>query len=117
MERERSRPPVHDDTDANLAAAWVAKIARDFTDASMPFEVRRLGRAIAKWAAQIVAWHQSHVSSGPTEAINNQVKRLKRTAFGFRPIRAIPHPRSPLRRQAELRDSLTNSPHPDIKAP
>ena len=60
------------------------EIARDFTDASMPFEVRRLGRTIAKWAAQIVAWHQSHVSNGPTEAIDNLVKRVKRTAFGFR---------------------------------
>ena len=45
---------------------------------------RRLGRTIRKWAAQIVAWHQSHVSNGPTEAINNMVKRVKRTAFGFR---------------------------------
>ena len=50
----------------------------------MPFEVRRLGRTISKWAAQIVAWHQSHVSNGPTEAINNLVKRVNRTAFGFR---------------------------------
>ena len=33
---------------------------------------------------QIIAWHQSHVSNGPTEAINNLVKRVKRTAFGFR---------------------------------
>ncbi len=75
---------IYDHTDAELAAAWVAEIGRDFTDESMPFEVRRLGRTIAKWAAQIVAWHQSHVSNGPTEAINNLVKRVKRTAFGFR---------------------------------
>lgn len=68
--REKVVRQIYDDTDANLDAAWVAKIARDFTDASIPFEVRRLGRAIAKWAAQIVAWHQSHVSSEPTEAIN-----------------------------------------------
>jgi hypothetical protein len=49
-----------------------------------PFEVRRLGRTIAKWATQSIAWHQSHVSNGPTEATNNLVKRVKRTAFGFR---------------------------------
>ena len=42
-------------------------------------------RTIHKWAAQIVAWHQSHISNGPTEAINNLVKRVKRiSAFGFR---------------------------------
>ena len=75
---------IYDHTNVELAAAWVAEIGRDFTDPEMPFEVRRLGRTIANWAAQIVAWHQSHVSNGPTEAINNLVKRVKRTAFGFR---------------------------------
>ena len=50
----------------------------------MPFQVRRLGRTIAKWRHQIVAWHRSHVSNGPTEAVNNLVKRVKRVAFGFR---------------------------------
>ena len=50
----------------------------------MPLEVRRLGRTIKRWKNQIVAWHASHVSNGPTEAINNLVKRVKRTAFGFR---------------------------------
>lgn len=74
---------IYDHTDPELAAAWVAEIARDFTDESMPFEVRRLGRTIGKWRDQIVAWHQAHVSNGPTEAINNLIKRVKRTAFGF----------------------------------
>lgn len=40
----------------------------------------RLGR----WREQIAAWHQAHVSNGPTEAVNNLVKRVKRVAFGFR---------------------------------
>ena len=75
---------IYDHTDPELAAEWVAEITRDFTDESMPLEVRRLGRTIGKWAAQIVAWHHAHVSNGPTEAINNLVKRVKRTAFGFR---------------------------------
>ena len=50
----------------------------------MNLEVRRLGRTLNKWRDQIVAWHRSHVSNGPTEAVNNLVKRVKRTAFGFR---------------------------------
>jgi transposase len=70
-------------TDPELADAWVADIARDFTDTEMPVEVRRLGRTIAKWSSQIVAWHRSHVSNGPTEAINDLVKHVKRTAFGM----------------------------------
>jgi transposase len=58
-------------SDPELADAWVTEIIRDFADESMPIEVRRLGRTIKKWASQITAWHQSHVSNGPTEGVNN----------------------------------------------
>ena len=74
---------IYDHTDPALAAEWVAEIGRDFTDREMPFEVRRLGRTITRWAAQIVAWHRSHVTNGPTEAVNNLAKRIKRVAFGL----------------------------------
>ena len=67
-----------------LAEAWVDEIGRDFADAAMPLEVRRLGRTIKRWRSQIVACHRSHVSNGPTEAVNNLVKRVKRVAFGFK---------------------------------
>lgn len=75
---------IYDHTDHQLAVAWVDEIVRDFADGEMPPEVRRLGRTIGKWRTQIVAWHRSHVSNGPTEAVNNLVKRVKRVAFGFR---------------------------------
>jgi transposase len=75
---------IYDHTNEQLAVAWVDEIVRDFADSEMPFEVRRLGRTIGKWRHQIVAWHRSHVSNGPTEAVNNLVKRVKRVAFGFR---------------------------------
>ncbi len=75
---------TYDHTDPDLAAAWVDDIVRDFADNAMPPEVQRLGRTIRRWRNQIVAWHRSHVSNGPTEAINNLVKRVKRVAFGFR---------------------------------
>lgn len=75
---------IYAHTDEQLAAEWVDAIGRDFTDPEMPFEVRRLGRTISKWRDPIVAWHRSHVSNGPTEAVNNLVKRTKRIAFGFR---------------------------------
>ena len=75
---------TYDHTDETLAGEWVDAIGRDFTDAEMPIEVRRLGRTISKWRDQIVAWHRSHVSNGPTEAVNNLVKRIKRVAFGMR---------------------------------
>ncbi len=75
---------IYDHTDVVLAEAWVAEIVRDFTDTEMPPEVRRLGRTIGRWRDQIVAWHRSHVTNGPTEAVNNLVKRIKRVAFGMR---------------------------------
>ena len=33
---------------------------------------------------QITNWHLSRVTNGPTEALNNLIKRIKRAAFGFR---------------------------------
>ena len=38
---------------------------------------------IVRWREQIAAWHQAHVSNGPTEAVNNLIKHVKRVAFGF----------------------------------
>lgn len=78
---------IYDHADVKLAEAWVDEIVRDFADREMPFEVRRLGRTIKRWRDQIVAWHRSHVSNGPTEAVNNLVKRVKRVAFGMRRFR------------------------------
>ena len=78
---------IYDHTDPALAEAWVDEIIRDFADHAMPLEVRRLGRTIKRWRDQIVAWHRSHVSNGPTEAMNNLVKRVKRVAFGMRRFR------------------------------
>jgi transposase len=49
--------------------------------------VNSLGRTIARWKDQIVAWHQARVTNGPTEAINNLIKRIKRIGFGFRRFR------------------------------
>lgn len=74
---------VYDITDPVLAEAFVTRLADDLRDDSMPPEVRSLGRTISRWRDQIVAWHHAHVSNGPTEAVNNLVKRIKRVAFGI----------------------------------
>jgi transposase len=74
---------IYEHTDVELAEQWVDALIADFVDESMPPEVRRLGRTIGKWRDQIVAWHRSHVSNGPTEAVNNLAKRIKRVAFGL----------------------------------
>ena len=69
--------------DPDTALAWVCQLAADLQDEAPP-EIRQLGRTLQRWAHQIAAWHHSQVSNGPTEAINNLIKRVKRAAFGFR---------------------------------
>jgi transposase len=51
---------------------------------SMPPELRKLGRTIKTWFDKICNVHIARLSNGPTEAMNNLIKRIKRTGFGFR---------------------------------
>ncbi len=74
---------IYQITDCDLAAEFVHQLADDLRDDSMPEEARSLGRTIARWRDQIVAWHRARVSNGPTEAVNNLVKRIKRVSFGI----------------------------------
>ena len=64
-----------------------ADLLRDIIDygsrSSAPYEVRHLVRTLSNWFDQIVAWHLARVSNGPTEGMNNLIKRVKRVAFGF----------------------------------
>ena len=74
---------IYDHHDPDLALEFVDRLGRDLQDQSCPPEVRQLGRTIVRWRTQIAAWHQAHVTNGPTEAANNLIKRVKRVAFGF----------------------------------
>ncbi len=51
---------------------------------AMPPEVQRLGRTIRDWFDKIANYHLARLSNGPTEALNNLIKRIKRVGFGFR---------------------------------
>ena len=71
-----------------VANEFVTELADDLQDPdTCPPEVNVLGRTLTRWHSQIVAWHQAHVSNGPTEAANNLIKRIKRIGFGFRRFR------------------------------
>ncbi len=87
-------------------------------DPIWPVEVRSLGRTLKNWRDEIIAWHRSHASNGPTEAANNLIKRVKRAAFGFRSfksfrIRALLYAGKPMS-MANFKYPLvaTKSPHP-----
>ena len=72
---------IYDIPDAKLGAATVAEIAREFQDPDLPPEINRLGRTIWTWRTQISNWHAARVSNGPTETVDNLIKRVKRAAF------------------------------------
>jgi transposase len=75
---------LYDIDDPAEAATYLGELADDLLDPDHPPELRSLGRTLQRWHDQIVAWHRSRVSNGPTEAANNLIKRIKRIGFGFR---------------------------------
>jgi transposase len=78
---------IYEITEPALAEEFVTQLGSDLQDSSYPPEVRSLGRTVTRWRDQIVAWHRGLVTNGPTEAVNNLIKRVKRVAFGFRRFR------------------------------
>lgn len=75
---------IYDIDDPDLADQFVTRLASDLQDTAHPPEVRSLGRTLHRWKDHIVAWHHGRATNGPTEAVNNLIKRIKRIAFGFR---------------------------------
>jgi transposase len=73
----------YDTADPEAAADLLRDIIDVGSKRSAPFEVRRLARTLRNWFESIVAWHVAKVSNGPTEGMNNLLKRVKRVAFGF----------------------------------
>ncbi len=74
---------IYEHTDPDLALKFVTRLGKDLQDLDHPPEAHLLGRTLLRWRHQIGAWHESGVSNGPTEAINNLPKRVARVAFGI----------------------------------
>ena len=92
------------DPDDSVAAAYLAKellrdvyISRSLVPARAALEMfyahcsaseipelTRLARTIASWEAEILGWHVTGLSNGPTEAVNLLIKKVKRVGHGFR---------------------------------
>jgi len=71
-------------TDPDDAEAMLLELEHHCLKRAMPPEIRRLGRTIKNSFAKIMNFHIARVSNGPTEALNNLIKRIKRIGFGFR---------------------------------
>ncbi len=70
--------------DLDEAKAMLAELQSHCTKKAMPPEIQRLGRTIKHWFDKITNYHLARVSNGPTEALKNLIKRIKRIGFGFR---------------------------------
>ena len=47
-------------------------------------ELARLSRTVRSWEHEILGWHRTGLSNGPTEATNLLIKKVKRVGHGFR---------------------------------
>jgi transposase len=70
--------------DVDEARAMLEELKDHCLRKSMPPEIQKLGRTIRHWFDKICNFHLARVSNGPTEAINNLIKRIERIGFGFR---------------------------------
>ena len=52
-------------------------------DAEVP-ELARLATTISAWQAEVLAYHTTRLSNGPTEAVNLLIEKVRRIGHGFR---------------------------------
>ena len=70
--------------DPDEARAMLDDLQRHCVKKAMPAEIQRLGRTLRRWFDKINNYHLARVTNGPTESLNNLIKRIKRIGFGFR---------------------------------
>jgi len=80
-ERLRDFYRVHDPAEARQL---LEELKGHCLKKAMPPEIQKLGRTIRTWFDKLCNYHIARVSNGPTEALNNLIKRIKRIGFGFR---------------------------------
>ena len=71
-------------TTAPEARTMLKELVEHCRRPTMPPELQKLGRTLNQWFDKICNYHLAKISNGPTEALNNLIKRIKRIGFGFR---------------------------------
>jgi transposase len=66
-----------------LAGRWIDGLIDDCRHSSAK-ELRGVARTLRRWRSQILAWHSTGASNGPTEGLNSIIKKVKRVGAGFR---------------------------------
>jgi transposase len=69
--------------DGEVARDHLESLITHCTKREMSPEIQRLGRTLTRWFDKLCNWHGTRVSNGPTEGLNNLIKRIKRIGFGF----------------------------------
>ena len=69
--------------DATEAALLLDKTIVGCAEDDVP-EIISLGNTLARWRSEILAYHDTGASNGPTEGLNLCVKKVKRCGHGFR---------------------------------
>ena len=70
--------------DPDAARQMLDELIEHCVKKAMPPEIQRLGRTLRTWFDKLCNFHLARVSNGPTESLNNLIKRIKRIGFGFR---------------------------------
>ena len=83
VNRQELLREVYATTDIAQARQRLERFYAQCRDAEVP-ELARLSRTIGRWQAQLLAWHTTSLTNGPTEAVNLLVKKIKRVGHGFR---------------------------------
>ncbi len=71
-------------SNADAARTMLEELIEHCRRRTMPPELQKLGRTLHHWLDKICNYHHAKISNGPTEALNNLIKRIKRIGFGFR---------------------------------
>jgi Transposase len=66
-------------TSERLARRWLERFYAHCRNAKV-VERRRLAATVRRWEHQILGWHRTGLSNGPTEAMNLLIKKIKRVS-------------------------------------
>ncbi len=55
-------------------------------------EVTRLAKTVSAWEHEVLAYHTTGLSNGPTEAVNLLIEKVRRIGHGFRKLRQLSAP-------------------------
>ncbi len=86
---------VYETTDPNEGHRRL-RLFYDHCAASDVVELERLARTIRRWESQILAWHTTGLTNGPTEAVNLLVKKIPVLRWVHRWETTAPYGRRPV---------------------